>query len=245
MLKVILLNKEDFKTLSPLEIVGQTASVCYNTKTDKEGLKRIGLTVLRSHHGSPQRGVIFRFKVEGWNLPLKTQLFRYQVGSYYNEISRRRVKVKESDYYIPDSLKELYTPDEIEIFKNIWDICYETYNLLYKIKTQSLDKNNQEDKKLIERYKETLRFLLPQMQSTDFVWMVSLEELIHIFNERRCIEAQPEWQEFLDLIEKEVLEIEPDLKEFLVAGCYKCAHPCKYYKKRWWENKNTDLTIKS
>lgn len=213
-MKVKLLNPEEVKNF-PI-YVGYMANICYDGCKDmdmtleeliksesshKEKLAKIGWKCLKSGHVSPSRGFTFKFYIEGISRACSHQLVRHSVGFYPIQMSQRYVVEKESNFVIPESIKnnkELY-----ERYCTLMDNIMETYQFLLANGVAPEDS----------------RYVLPNAWGTKLNVALTFEAFVNLAHQRLCSKSQWEIRELVKLMKDEAIKVLPELREFIVPKC--------------------------
>lgn len=217
-MKVELLNKEEVQNL--FKTWGTFSKVCYATKTSKP--ENIGKHCLKSEHFSGSRATYINFKLE--DIPRSTvdQLARKTVGMVINVRSQR---------YCDESNFEMYVPTIIENnkeLKPIWDKHIEDTRLAYQETKRVL---KEEFGYTGEKANEIARGLLPIDTYSQCTVGFTIEGLIDFMHKRLCTRSQAPIRKLANKMKKVVLEVLPELEEYLVPKCEHqlfCSesHPC-------------------
>lgn len=196
------------QTPNPIEMIAQTASICYdsNPKNPEALVKRL----YENGHHSPFEHVFFTWKVEGISRACSHQLVRHRLASF-TQRSQRYCSEDGFKQVIPASVWE--NPDAVTKYLETITSIKESYKYL----AEDCDIPN-----------EDARYLLPNACHTTLYISCNLRELIHMCNERLCSHAQ--W-EIRQLVHEMALSVDPGLRWMLVPKCkapyLRCVHPCK------------------
>ena len=192
-MKVELINY----TKNPVEAIETAASTCYDSQLT-------GGRIMRHCYKSGHRSVLefadFSFRISGVSRALTHQLVRHRMASYAQRSQR---------YCVEDGF-EFVTPTSIS--KN------EAANEIY-LKTVDAIKKAYADLLELGVAAEDARMLLPNACCTEICVKMNLRELIHFCNERLCACAQWEIRAMAREMVKAVVEVAPELKDFLVPKC--------------------------
>lgn len=192
-MKVELINY----TKNPVEAIETAASTCYDSQiTDG----RIMRHCYKSGHHSVLEFADFSFRISGVSRALTHQLVRHRMASYAQRSQR---------YCVEDGF-EFVTP--VSVSKN------QEANAVYQQTVETIKKAYAD---LLEMgiAAEDARMLLPNACCTEICVKMNLRELIHFCNERLCACAQWEIRAMTREMVKAVVEVAPQLKEFLVPKC--------------------------
>ncbi|MCF0124563.1 MAG: FAD-dependent thymidylate synthase [Clostridia bacterium] len=210
-MKVELTNKQDLKE-NFFKNWGLCSCVCYDTS--EELAPNVGKSCLKNGHFSGSRGQYFVFKVEKAPRSLVDQLVRHEVGVFKNVQSFRYVDKSSLDYYIPELIME--TPDALEEYFKAMLNAEESYK---KIRDCLKEKYGND-----KRINENARGVLPMNTNTSVVIGFTIEALINLMNKRLCGRAEEPIRKLANLMKKEVLEVLPELDEYLVPLCKKLGY---------------------
>ena len=223
-LKVTLLNPQTVKDTRLL--TGQFASICKETKdcvVDEQRYRRVGEHCLTSGHFSPSRHFMYIFRIEGVSRVCTHQLVRHSVGVAINQSSGvfTETSADAGNYNI--------IPPNIEALLNKDAALREEYNALaaaseaFTKKLRDLGASNND-----ARY-----FTFNAVNSSLNIGFTP-EAFFHLCNERLCMKAQWEIRAVVRAMVREVLAVEPWLKDFCMPKCVKfngCTEKlsCGYY----------------
>lgn len=184
-------------TTNPVEAIERAASTCYDSQTTDGRIMR---HCYKSGHHSVLEFADFSFRISGVSRALTHQLVRHRMASYAQRSQR---------YCVEDGF-EFVTPSSVA--KN------EKSNAVYQQTIETIKKAYAE---LLEMgvAAEDARMLLPNACCTEICVKMNLRELIHFCNERLCACAQWEIRAMTREMVKAVVEVAPQLKEFLVPKC--------------------------
>ena len=218
--KVRLVNREEVKSF--IKRHGEFAAVCYNTP--KEKAEKVGEHCLESGHLSGSRHLYMVFEIKNVPRSAVDQLVRHTQGFVTNVQSLR--------YCNKDGKISLYAAPEIE--KDI----YLTQSLLnYEAQVQAnynyFQINLKNENYTNEQANEIARTVIPIGVATECNVAVNLECLIHLANVRLCNRAELPIRTIVKEMVRQVVEVEPRYKPFLVPNCKKLGycpegdHSCK------------------
>ena len=218
--KVRLVNREEVKSF--IKRHGEFAAVCYNTP--KEKAEKVGEHCLESGHLSGSRHLYMVFEIKNVPRSAVDQLVRHTQGFVTNVQSLR--------YCNKDGKISLYAAPEIER-----DI-YLTQSLLnYEAQVQAnynyFQINMKNENYTNEQANEIARTVIPIGVATECNVAVNLECLIHLANVRLCTRAELPIRTIVKEMVRQVVEVEPRYKPFLVPNCKKLGycpeggHSCK------------------
>ena len=218
--KVELKNPEEVKEF--VKRHGEFAAVCYNTST--KYAEKVGEKCLESGHLSGSRHLYMVFELENVPRSLIDQLVRHEQGVVKNVQSLRYCNKKEdvNVYVAPEVMKDIYLRAEIIGIEQIIRESYENIQATLKDAGLTGEKSN-----------EIARTILPIGISTKCSFAVNLEGLIHIANVRLCTRAELPIRTIVKEMVRQVVEVEPRYKPFLVPNCKKLGycpegeHSCK------------------
>lgn len=178
-----------------LNVIYMACTTCYseNIKISAEQDKMLKLVnqVAKSGHLSTFEHVNFTFAIEGISRACSHQLVRHRHCSFSQQ-SQRYVDMSECDFV-----------NENPQLEKVLNVCRNMYADLVGFGMK----------------KEDARIVLPNATPTNLIMTCNLRELIHVCNLRLCTRAQSEIRTLLKEIVKEVLKIEPWLKDYLVPQC--------------------------
>lgn len=206
-MRVEFLNKEEFLDGQLFQKWGEVSAVCYNTQLDKA--KGIGKSCLKTGHFSGSRGIYFKFKIMDVPRSEIDQQVRHDVGTFKNVQSFRYVNKSGFDYYTSDVINNV--PEAKTLYDETMDIISKNYAEIISI----LESNGITG----EVANQSTRGILPMNTNSEFVMGFTLEALVNFMNKRLCTRAEEHIRKVANLIKKEVLDVVPELKEYLVPQC--------------------------
>lgn len=186
-------------TQNPVDIIEQSASICYDSDYTKRRGKIFNQCV-QSGHLSVMEHASFTFKVDGISRACSHQLVRHRTGKF-TQRSQRYCNENNFEYVTPVSIK--HNPEvEKAYFETIQRIKW-----FYVFAVRNGIKP------------EDARAILPNACTTQLVVTFDLRNLMHFMNERLCANAQSEIRELANQMRNEVLKFCPELKDVLVPKC--------------------------
>lgn len=213
------INDFNIKLINPEEVEkfivrhGSFSAVCYNTP--KEKAEQVGVHCLESGHLSGSRHLYMVFELENVPRSLIDQLVRHEQGVVKNVQSLRYCNKdgKVSLYAAPEILNDAYLVHELDLFEsgvqNRYDLIQAT------LKDSGITG---------ERANEIARTVLPIGISTKCSFAVNLEGLIHLANVRLCNRAELPIRTIVKEMVRQVVEVEPRYKPYLVPNCKKLGY---------------------
>ena len=203
-----LVNGEEVKDF--IRKHGEFATVCYNTP--KEKAEGVGVHCLKSGHFSGSRHLYFIFELKNIPRSAVDQIVRHNVGFVTNVQSLRYCckDGKVSIYVAPELLDSKGMINTIQDQENIVNAQY-SYIQAY-LSTNGLTG---------EQSNEIARTILPICIATECNIAMNIECLMHLANVRLCNRAELPIRTIVQQMVKQVIEVEPRYKEFLVPNCVK------------------------
>ncbi len=184
-------------TPDPVGAIEKAASTCYDSQP-------AGGRIMRHCYKSGHHAVLefaeFTFRISGVSRALTHQLVRHRMASYAQRSQRYCVE-DGFEYVTP---KTVSSKEEAHaLYDKTVDAIREAYSALIEMGVPA----------------EDARMLLPNACCTEICVKMNLRELIHFCNERLCACAQWEIRTMTREMVKAVVEVAPELKEFLVPKC--------------------------
>lgn len=204
-MKVELLNKDEVQDL--FKHFGQTACVCYDTKTNTP--EKVGKHCMNSGHFSGSRSRYFEFLITDIPRFTADQLFRHEIGCAKNMQSFRYVDKHNFAYEVPAEIL-----DNSELLIKYHDYMKNSIELYTEIQQYVSEKTHSK-----ERANEQARYVLPMSTHTVCVFCMDIEALIHLMNKRLCTRTEDKFRELALLMKAEVVNVLPELKDKLVPAC--------------------------
>ena len=208
MVKVKLLSY----TNNPVDVIEEAASTCYDSSPS--GGKIMNHCYKSGHH-SVLEFADFTFKISGVSRALTHQLVRHRLASYAQR-SQRYCKETGFEFVTPPSVEN--NPEAATLYLETMDYITNVYAKLLAMQIPG----------------EDARMVLPNACCSEICVKMNLRTFMNFCNERLCSCAQWEIRRMAKLMVKEVLNVAPELKEFLVPKCekYPNYHFCTETKKR-------------
>lgn len=206
--KIELQNPEEVKEF--VKKHGLMAIVCYNT--DPKYAEKVGESCLQSGHLSGSRHLYMVFELKNVPRSAVDQIVRTTQGFVTNVQSLRYCNKdgKVSIYIAPELLDSPYM---VKTIKDQEDIVNAQYNYIQTFL---------EDGGITgEKANEIARTILPIGVATECNIAVNLECLMHLANVRLCTRAELPIRTIVKEMVKQVIEVEPRYKPYLVPNCVK------------------------
>lgn len=219
--KVELKNPEEVKNF--VKRHGEFSKVCYDTP--KEKAEQVGMHCLASGHLSGSRHLYMVFEIKNVPRSAVDQLVRHTQGFVTNVQSLRYCNKdgKISLYAAPEIEKDIYLTQSLHNYEAQAQAYYDYF--------QSNLKNNGYTN---EQANEIARTAIPIGVATECNIAVNIECLIHLANVRLCTRAELPIRTIVKEMVRQVVEVEPRYKPFLVPNCKKLGYcpegkDCKQY----------------
>ena len=209
--KVELKNPEEVEKF--IERQGSFSVVCYNTP--KEKAEQVGMHCLASGHLSGSRHLYMVFEIKNVPRSAVDQLVRHTQGFVTNVQSLRYCNKdgKVSLYAAPEIEKDIYLTQSLHNYEAQAQAYYDYF--------QSNLKNNGYTN---EQANEIARTVIPIGVATECNIAVNIECLIHLANVRLCNRAELPIRTIVKEMVRQVVEVEPRYKPFLVPNCKKLGY---------------------
>ena len=222
--KVRLVNGEEVKNF--VKRHGEFSKVCYDTP--KEKAEVVGKHCLQSGHFSGSRHLFMVFELKCVPRSAVDQLVRHTQGFVTNVQSLRYCNKdgKVSLYAAPEIEKDIYLTQSLHNYEAQAQAYYDYF--------QSNLKNNGYTN---EQANEIARTVIPIGVATECNIAVNIECLIHLANVRLCARAELPIRTIVKEMVRQVVEVEPRYKPYLVPQCKKLGYcpegnkECLRYKK--------------
>lgn len=209
--KVRLVNGEEVKNF--VKRHGEFSKVCYDTP--KEKAEKVGEHCLESGHLSGSRHLYMVFEIKNVPRSAVDQLVRHTQGFVTNVQSLRYCNKdgKVSLYAAPEIEKDIYLTQSLHNYEAQAQAYYDYF--------QSNLKNNGYTN---EQANEIARTVIPIGVATECNIAVNIECLIHLANVRLCTRAELPIRTIVKEMVKQVVEVEPRYKPYLVSQCKKLGY---------------------
>ena len=203
-----LINPEEVEKF--IERHGSFSAVCYNTP--KEKAEKVGESCLKSGHLSGSRHLYMIFELKNIPRSAVDQIVRTTQGFVTNVQSLRYCNKdgKVSIYIAPELLDSQYMVKTIKDQENIVNAQYNYIQTFLKDGGITGEKAN-----------EIARTVIPIGVATECNIAVNLECLMHLANVRLCTRAELPIRTIVKEMVKQVTEVEPRYKPYLVPNCVK------------------------
>lgn len=206
--KIELQNPEEVKEF--VKKHGLMATVCYNT--DPKYAEKVGESCLKSGHLSGSRHLYAWFTLRNIPRSAVDQLVRHYTG-FVPQVQSLRYCSKDGKVSIYIAPELLDSPYMVKTIKDQEDIVNAQYNYIQTFL---------EDGGITgEKANEIARTILPIGISTSCNIAVNLECLMHLANVRLCTRAELPIRTIVKEMVKQVIEVEPRYKPYLVPNCVK------------------------
>lgn len=186
-------------TPDPINFIANIASISHGNAKAKNPMGLVKF-LYRNGHDSVFEHVYFTFYIEGISRACSHQLVRHRMSSF-TQRSQRYCSEIDTKFVAPDGLKDS---------KIYWQAVHgmsEAYRDLVRLGFP----------------KEDARYILPNATCTDLYMSCNLRQLIHIANERLCMDAQ--W-EIRELVEMMCSLVDPQLQFMLAPKCQRGHFDC-------------------
>ncbi|MBQ0090859.1 MAG: FAD-dependent thymidylate synthase [Prevotellaceae bacterium] len=183
------------------------AKVCYDSHPKNPEI--IGKKCLESGHFSGSRSQYINFLVTGVPRDTIDQIVRHEQGVCKNVQSFRYVNKSNMTVDIPTEIK-----DNECLVKRFNNHIASTKELYADIQSYVYDKTGSK-----ERANEQARKILPIHTNSAVAIGFDIEAFIHLCHKRLCVRTEEEHRELVRMMRDAVLEILPELKEYLVPQC--------------------------
>ena len=209
--KVKLVNGEEVKSF--IKKHGEFAAICYNTP--KEKAEAVGMHCLKSEHFSGRRHLYFVFELENVPRSAVDQLVRHNIGFVTNVQSLRYCNKdgKVSIYAAPEIVRDEYLVHSLYTYESQVQANYDYFQNNMKMGGHTNEQAN-----------EIARTVLPIGISTSCNIAVNIECLIHLANVRLCTRAELPIRTIVKEMVRQVVEVEPRYKPYLVPQCKKLGY---------------------
>ena len=206
-----LINPEEVEKF--IERHGSFSAVCYNTP--KEKAEVVGKHCLQSGHFSGSRHLFFIFELKCVPRSAVDQAVRHNIGFVTNVQSLRYCNKdgKVSLYAAPEIAKDIYLSNSLRNYESQVQANYDYFQNNMKAEGCTNEQAN-----------EIARTVLPIGIATECNIAVNIECLIHLANVRLCTRAELPIRTIVKEMVRQVVEVEPRYKPFLVPNCKKLGY---------------------
>lgn len=204
-MEINIINKDELRNF--FKTFGLYSCTCYNT--DKKFAIGVGKSCLKTGHFSGSRAVYITFEFSGVSRACLDQMARHSIGTSINMQSGRYVSLENFEYHTPTLILKN------DIAKEIYDKHMEETRKNYKLIVQELEKCGYTGEKVFE----CARGIAPMNHHSKMTMGFTIEALINFMNKRLCVCSQEEIRKVAALMKKQVIDIIPELDEYLVAAC--------------------------
>lgn len=197
-------------TIEPLQLIGKTAAVCWDAKTDDpEKNKKRAWDCINSGHGRVMEWPNVEVIVTGYSAKCLREAMRHIVGTSVLQASTRYIDYEKKG--VP-----VVTPPSVannEMAKEAWDETIEAI------------KKGMKALKAFGIPNEDVTNLLPLAYRSKMVWKVNLRTLVNFFGMRLCNRAYWEIRALAKELKDALSEYSPEWKEIADALFVpKCVH---------------------
>lgn len=169
-------------TNKPLSLMGEVASVCWDSKPSKH----IGIACLESGHDRVSEFADITVEISGYSARTIRELYTHIQGTSRVQRSTRYVNEGDFDYYIPKSIKNnKQALSEYQVIMNDISNAYKTLEFM-------------------DIPKQDIANILPLGSYTTIVLKINIRALIHMCHLRLCTRALDEFRSGLmvELLDK-------------------------------------------
>lgn len=184
-------------TPSPMRVIEQAASVCYDSKPDFWNFK-ITRNCAKSGHLSVFEHIYFTFHVTGISRACLAQLTRHRHSSF-SVRSQRYCDESRAEPVFPMSTDE----DQNGIIADAYDYAWDAYDRLIEAGAE----------------KEDARMVLPNGAPTELCISMNARALIEASHLRMCRRAQSEIRSLFMAMQRCVAPISPEIANMMVPQC--------------------------
>ncbi|MBI2266876.1 MAG: FAD-dependent thymidylate synthase [Armatimonadetes bacterium] len=171
-------------------------------KISREKMTSFILEKLQTGHASPRQQIWFTFAVSGIDRSCSHQLVRHHVGITFDQQSQRYVTYKDGayPYIVPDTWRRAGLAEDLE------QSFRDTGSLYNKAVEAGIPG-------------EDARCVLPNATSTNLVFTVNFEEILHIADQRLCWRSQWQIRRFWAKVRGELMQRFPELAVLVQPKC--------------------------
>lgn len=185
---------------SPVDIVEQAASMCYDSKPTNS--HAIAKSCAKTGHMSVWEHISFVFEVEGVSRAMLAQITRHRHHSF-SVRSQRYCNESNFDYVVPDEIEK-------------WEDAHGCWEFYGAMSYANVAYANLVDKGIKP---EDARAVLPNACETKFVISANARAWVESSNLRLCARAQDEIRQFYKMIRAEIEKVCPEVAELMVPMC--------------------------
>ncbi|GAA0102595.1 hypothetical protein UT300012_33100 [Paraclostridium bifermentans] len=205
-MKVKLINKEAVKDF--YKHWGLFACKCYNT--NPKYAENVGKSCHKTRHYSGSRSFYFIFEIDDCPRSCIDQLARHEQGVVKNIQSQRYTDSSNLGWYIPDVIKKH------NHLLGLWNNGFEGDSVNYQYMVSELERL---EGWTGEKAREVARGRIGiDIYSSGTVGF-TIEAIEHFMHKRLCNRSQEAIRKLANLMRKELLEVLPELSEYLVPEC--------------------------
>lgn len=184
-------------TPSPMRVIEQAASVCYDSKPDFWDFK-IAHNCAKTGHLSVYEHIYFTFHIEGISRACLAQLTRHRHFSF-SVRSQRYCNESRSEPVFPTSTNK----DQNGIIADAYDYAWDAYDRLIEAGTE----------------KEDARMVLPNGAPTELYVSMNARALIEASHLRMCHRAQSEIRAMFNAMKYCLAVPSPEIAAMMVPQC--------------------------
>jgi len=184
MIKVISFTKE------PLTLMGEVASICWNSKPSKTIAKKC----MESHHDRVLEFTDVILEIDQYSARMIRELYTHLIGVSRLQESTRYVEYGEFEFYTPDSV--LQDPKALEVYNRVMKFISLNYKLLHE---QGIPK-------------EDIANILPLGMFTKIAFKINLRAILHMFELRTCTRTYKEYRNFMEELRTVLSSLDDDWK---------------------------------
>ena len=203
-------------TKNPLETIGYSAAICYDSiKTEEiidsakdKTARGIALHCLNSGHTRTAEFADMTILIDGYSARMIRELYTHIIGTSRVQASTRYIKYEgdKFGYYIPNSIKS--NEQALNEYEDIMEEIALAYKRLLALGIRQEDVAN----------------ILPLGHNSTMTLKINVRALMHLYNVRTCSRAYEEFRKFMKDLSSEILKLNDLqwnelLEKFFVTKC--------------------------
>lgn len=187
-------------TKNPLTLMGEVASICWNSKPSPQ----IGIGCIESGHGRVLEYADVTVEIDGCSSRCIRELYTHIIGTSRIQQSTRYVNMKNFSFYTPTSIAN--NPKALDIYNTTMSNIIESYDKLIKMDIP----------------KEDVANLLPLGSNTKMVLKINARAILHMAEVRLCNRALKEYRDLMDELLDNISSLDDEWAKIVSYAKPKC-----------------------
>lgn len=172
-------------TKKPLNLIGEVASICWDSKPSAGIAKHC----LNANHTRTFEFADVVLELDGYSARAIREIYTHVIGTSRLQASTRYIKYENMEYFLPPTIAE--NPEANRAYTELMDQVRETYKILSSLDIPMEDTAN----------------ILPLAHSTKIAFKINARALLHLSQLRLCTRAYHEVRQLINDIKRELISL--------------------------------------